>query len=119
MLAAAGIPSERRVLLCSADVRYRRQAYELTVPLTAGPMTRASLDALATNFHEKHHQTYGHATAMEPVQLVTLRLTAVGRSPNCSWGSFPQRQHLLATGCAKSGFPRLALPLPPCIGAMS
>src|SRR5215831_8828380 len=67
MLAAAGIPSERRVLLRAADVRYRRQAYELTVPLAAGPMTRASLDALATNFHKKHHQTYGHANAKEPV----------------------------------------------------
>src|SRR5215469_6501858 len=89
MLAAAGIPSERRVLLCSADVRYRRQAYELTVPLTAGPMTRTSLDALATNFHEKHHQTYGHANAKEPVQLVTLRLTAVGRLPELQLGLLP------------------------------
>jgi N-methylhydantoinase A len=89
MLAAAGIPSERRVLLRAADVRYRRQAYELTVPLAAGPMTCASLDALATNFHEKHHQTYGHATAMEPVQLVTLRLTAVGRLPELQLGQLP------------------------------
>src|SRR5262249_61168805 len=40
-------------------------------------MTRASLDALETNFHKKHHQTYGHANPKEPVQLVTLRLTAV------------------------------------------
>jgi N-methylhydantoinase A len=89
MLAAAGIPSERRVLLRAADVRYRRQAYELTVPLAAGPMSRASLDALASNFHEKHHQTYGHATAMEAVELVTLRLTAVGRLPGLQLGRLP------------------------------
>src|SRR5215831_11981494 len=89
MLAAAGIPSERWVLSRAADVRYRRQAYELTVPLAAGPMTRASLDALATNFHKKHHQTYGHANAKEPVQLVTLRLTAVGRLPELQLGQFP------------------------------
>jgi N-methylhydantoinase A len=67
--------------LRAADVRYRRQAYELTVPLAAGPITRESLDALATGFHEKHRQTYGHANVDEPVQLVTLRLTAVGRLP--------------------------------------
>ena len=54
MLAAAGVPPERRALLRRADVRYRRQAYELTVPLADGPITRASLDALAAAFHDKH-----------------------------------------------------------------
>lgn len=89
MLAAAGIPPGRRVLLRAADVRYRRQAYELTVPLAAGPITRTNLDALATNFHEKHRQTYGHADPEEPVQLVTLRLTAVGRLPELQLGRLP------------------------------
>jgi N-methylhydantoinase A len=89
MLSAAGIPPERRVLLRAADVRYRRQAYELTVPLAAAPITRASLDALATNFHEKHRQTYSHANTEQPVQLVTLRVTAVGRLPELLLGRFP------------------------------
>ena len=79
MLRAAGIPHERRTLLRAADVRYRRQAYELTVPLADGPITRTSLGRLAAAFHEKHRQTYGHANLAEPVQLVNLRLTAVGR----------------------------------------
>jgi len=81
MLAASGIPPERRALLRAADVRYRRQAYELTVPLADGPITRARLDELAALFHEKHQQTYGHANPAEPVQLVNLRLTAIGRLP--------------------------------------
>ena len=81
MLEAARIPLERRAILRSADVRYRRQAYELTVPFADGPVTRASLDALATVFHDKHRQTYGHANPSEPVQLVNLRLTALGRLP--------------------------------------
>jgi N-methylhydantoinase A len=78
MLIAAGIPAERRTLLRAADVRYRRQAYELTVPVADGPITRASLDTLAAAFHDKHRQTYGHANPVEPVQLVNLRLTALG-----------------------------------------
>jgi N-methylhydantoinase A len=81
MLAAAGIPSERRILQRAADVRYRRQAYELTVPLADGPVMRTSLDALAASFHAKHRQTYGHANPAEPVQLVNVRLTAIGRLP--------------------------------------
>jgi N-methylhydantoinase A len=86
MLIAAGIPAERRALLRAADVRYRRQAYELTVPLADGPITRASLDALAAAFHEKHRQTYGHANSVEPVQLVNLRVTAVGELSDPSLG---------------------------------
>jgi N-methylhydantoinase A len=109
MLAAAGIPSQRRILLRAGDVRYRRQAYELTVPLAAGPMTRASLDALATNFHEKHQQTYGHANTEEPVQLVTLRLTAVGRLPELRLGQppapgRPARQRVREVWFPETGF---------------
>jgi len=51
------------------------------VPLADGPVTRASLDRLAAAFHDKHRQTYGHANPEEPVQLVNLRLTAIGRLP--------------------------------------
>jgi N-methylhydantoinase A len=78
-LASAGIPPGRHELLRAADLRYRRQAYELTVPMAPGAITRESLDRLAAAFHDKHRQTYGHANPEEPVQLVNLRLTAIGR----------------------------------------
>jgi N-methylhydantoinase A len=82
MLQTASVPMERRALPRFADVRYRRQAYELTLPVEDGPVTRTMLDRLAASFHEKHEQTYGHANAQEPVQLVNLRLTAVGKLPD-------------------------------------
>jgi N-methylhydantoinase A len=84
MLEAAHIPPERRALLRSADLRYRRQAYELTVPLEEGPIDRAALDRLARHFHERHRQTYGHANEAEGVQLVNLRLSAIGQFPQLS-----------------------------------
>jgi len=80
-LATAAIPPAQRVLRRAADLRYRRQAYELTVPFVDGPVTREGLDRLSAAFHEKHRQTYGHANTEEPVQLVNLRLTAIGRLP--------------------------------------
>jgi N-methylhydantoinase A len=52
------------------------------LPVEAGPVTRSLLDRLATSFHEKHEQTYGHANRQEAVQLVNLRLTAVGKLPD-------------------------------------
>ncbi len=81
-LHAARVPVERQVLLRQADVRYRRQAYELTVPIADGAITRATLDDLAEAFHARHEQTYGHANRSEGVQLVNLRLTALGRLPD-------------------------------------
>jgi N-methylhydantoinase A len=80
-LEAAKVPPERRALLRLADVRYRRQAYELTVPIEDGPVTGATLAALADSFHTRHELTYGHANRAEAVQLVNLRLTALGRLP--------------------------------------
>jgi N-methylhydantoinase A len=79
MLRRAGVPDARWEVSRAADCRYPRQAYELTVPVAAGPVTRATLDRLAGEFHERHRSTYGHASPDEPVQCVNLRVAAVGR----------------------------------------
>ncbi|MBN8874157.1 MAG: hydantoinase/oxoprolinase family protein [Rhodospirillales bacterium] len=81
MLAATGAPAERQTLQRAADLRYPRQAYELTVPMESGPVTRDSLDRLMQAFHQKHAQTYGHANPQERVQMVNVRLSATGRLP--------------------------------------
>ncbi|MDQ7831900.1 MAG: hydantoinase/oxoprolinase family protein [Desulfovibrionaceae bacterium] len=58
-------------LLRSVDMRYRGQSFELNVPY--GP------DLIAA-FHALHEKTYGYKTPGRPVQLVTLRLRATGRT---------------------------------------
>ena len=78
VLRAAGVPEERWELTRAADCRYRRQAYELTVPVTPGPVTEQTLARLAADFHDRHRQTYGHANPDEAVQCVNLRMAAVG-----------------------------------------
>ena len=79
MLRAAGVPEARWEITRAADCRYGRQAYELTVPMASGAVSVASLARLAEEFHAKHRQTYGHASPDETVQLVNLRVAAVGR----------------------------------------
>jgi N-methylhydantoinase A len=79
MLTRAGVPAERWEIARAADCRYGRQAYELTVPVAAGVVTRETTAALGREFHDKHRTTYGHASPEEPVQLVNLRVTAVGK----------------------------------------
>ena len=78
MLDRAGLPATGRELLRFADLRYRRQAYELTVPIATGPITAATVERLAADFHDKHRMTYGHASPDEPVQLVNVRVSAIG-----------------------------------------
>ena len=108
MLRAARVPSERQVLLRQADVRYRRQAYELTVAIAEGDITRAALDELAAAFHARHEQIYGHANRSEQVQLVNLRLTALGRLPDLVLAQRPDpasaRMHSRDVWFAESGF---------------
>ncbi len=79
MLDRAGVPPERREIGRAADLRYGRQAYELTVPVAPGPVTVETIARLAADFHDKHRMTYGHASPDEPVQVVNVRASAVGR----------------------------------------
>ena len=108
MLDASRVPPERRALPRQADLRYRRQAYELTVPIAEGEITRGTLDAAMAAFHAKHELTYGHANRNEPVQLVNLRLTAIGRLPSLmlaqAGDSVEARTHLRNVWFAGTGF---------------
>src|SRR3989442_15884956 len=51
----------------SVDLRYRGQSYEINIPLRAD---------LAGAFRREHRRRYGYASRDEPIELVTVRLTA-------------------------------------------
>ena len=52
-----------------ADLRYRRQSFELTVDAS-------DPDELAENFHAAHDQRYGYRMDEEPVEVVNARVIA-------------------------------------------
>ena len=93
MLERAGIEPAQRVLRRSADCRYPRQAYELNVAMDDEHVLRSTLDALAVGYHDKHEQTYGHANRNEQVQLVTLRVTAIGKLGEIAISSLHEDGH--------------------------
>jgi N-methylhydantoinase A len=68
----ASISFERQV-----DMRYVGQSYELSIPLAEDEIEEALVRVLQ-RFHEEHERAYGFAAPDEPVEFVTLRLTAVG-----------------------------------------
>jgi N-methylhydantoinase A len=75
-LAAEGVPAGDRRLARQADLRYRHQGFELTVPW---PERDLALAPLVARFHERHRRLYTYALPDAPVEIVTLRVTAAGR----------------------------------------
>jgi N-methylhydantoinase A len=71
-LAREGIPETEMVFNGSLDMRYQGQAYELNVPFGVGNTH------LPTAFHAAHERTYGHALPKRAIEVVNLRLQAVG-----------------------------------------
>jgi N-methylhydantoinase A len=75
-LADEGVPASQRRLLRLADLRYRHQGFEITVPW---PERDLAIAALLARFHARHERLYTYALPDAPVEIVTLRLTAAGR----------------------------------------
>jgi len=77
-LEGEGVQTENIELKRSLDLRYKGQEYYLNVPID-GEITSRLLDDAANRFHEVHKNTYGHAAENEPVEIVNLRLSAIGK----------------------------------------
>lgn len=71
-----GAPPEGVAVTASVDCRYLGQGYELNVALAG--WDEAALSAIPEAFHAAHAERYGHANLGEPVELVTVRIAAVG-----------------------------------------
>jgi N-methylhydantoinase A len=78
MLERAGVVPERRRYERSVDARYPRQSHELAVPVAARPIDPAALAQIAADFHTHHLHTYGHDNRSESVQIVSVRVAAIG-----------------------------------------
>jgi N-methylhydantoinase A len=78
-LEADGIPPADREFELSADLRYRGQAFELTVPWGEIPIDEGGIGEISLRFHAHHAQRFSYANPEDTVELVTLRLVAIGR----------------------------------------
>jgi N-methylhydantoinase A len=81
MLDRASVPPEQRRFERTVDARYSRQSFELVVPVPPRPVDDAALAEIAAAFHDRHRYTYGHDNRGEPVQIVSVRLAAIGATP--------------------------------------
>jgi N-methylhydantoinase A len=68
--------SDEVTVVASADCRYLGQGFELNVVIDA--WEGEALQRIPDLFHAAHEELYGHANRDEPVEVVTLRIAAVG-----------------------------------------
>jgi N-methylhydantoinase A len=73
-----------------ADARYVGQGYELRLPLPAAQLKREAVAEAVAAFHDLHEQEYGHHFPKSPIELVNLRVTAVGSVPKIGVPPTPQ-----------------------------
>ncbi|WP_280830436.1 hydantoinase/oxoprolinase family protein [Mycolicibacterium frederiksbergense] len=75
ILADGAQPDSARTQVV-VDCRYLGQGYE--IPVTIDDDQIGELDVLVKLFHAAHEELYGHASADEPVEIVTVRLAGTG-----------------------------------------
>ena len=68
-------------LLYSADMRYQGQSFEIDTPLSESDIENCDVDAMAGAFNREHERLYEHADNVAPIQVINLRLVAVGVPP--------------------------------------
>ena len=79
-ILAEGVSSDRICIECFLDMRYRGQSYELIVPFS---------ETVHADFHHQHEYQYGYANETAPVEVVNLRVRAVGRGDPPPLSSHP------------------------------
>src|SRR5581483_1406537 len=78
-LREEGAGAEQIVLRRFLDMRYRGQEYTLPVPVTEDLRALKDFSAIRARFDRLHQEHYGHSAPSEPVMMVNLRLSALGK----------------------------------------
>ena len=76
-----GVPVSSQRITRSADLRYQHQGWEITVDVPDGSVSQQTLADMVTNFHELHERLYTYNLPHQTVELVNLRVTALGSLP--------------------------------------
>jgi N-methylhydantoinase A len=74
-LGAEGLAQESIELRPALDMRYAGQSFELTVAASDW-----EVEELILAFHAAHHRRFAYASESEPVEIVNLRVQAVGHT---------------------------------------
>jgi N-methylhydantoinase A len=91
LLATSSADARGRELHYELDMRYRGQAYNLTVPVGARPVTAETLSGAVAAFEDEHRRLYDYTPEITDTEIVTLRLRAVAAIPDIDWEGVAER----------------------------
>lgn len=86
-LAREHVAPDDRTVELALDLRYQSQAYELPIPIGAS-LDSADWSNAAARFHIEHKQRYGFDMPNAKIEVVTLRVTAIGNLPKPALRTF-------------------------------
>jgi N-methylhydantoinase A len=67
-------------LVRSADMRYRGQSFELTIPVSGEVASPAGMGRLLDGFHQYYEQIYGHSDRGAEAEVISIRVQIVGQT---------------------------------------
>lgn len=76
-----GIAPGQRSFEYSLDMRYVGQHWDIQVPAPFGEGQTLKLDEIIQDFHRRHEMVNGYKLEDREVEIASLRLMAIGRSP--------------------------------------
>ena len=89
-LLSMRVGRERATLLRYLDVRYVGQHHEVTIPIPHGePIAESHLGGIAESFRAAHERLYTYATPESELEVINLRVTAVGAVDKTGLGRKP------------------------------
>lgn len=90
-LSEEGVRQEARQIIYRMDLRYRGQAFEITLNLKSSPQDADDIKNLIERFHNQHKLQYGHSDPNQSVDIVTLRVSAIGHTKQIELESLPNQ----------------------------
>ncbi|MFD9664847.1 hydantoinase/oxoprolinase family protein [Rhodococcus sp. NPDC059968] len=104
-LRAQGVQPQDVRTIRSVDMRYHGQAFELEVDVPKDTVMAVPLQedegfdaqSLVERFHQAHEAAYGHSRPGAPVEVVNLRVKAMGVLPKPALAANPDRRPSMDT----------------------
>ena len=72
-----GVQLTERNVDWTAELRYKGQNFELSLPLESGRIDAATIQRLHEDFHQSHKVSYGFCSPSEPMEIVNVKAKAI------------------------------------------
>ena len=92
-LQKEGVSSDLVALVTASDLRYQGQGFSLPASFDLEELSGwTDLGPLIQRFHQRHQETYGYHDDRAAIEVVNLRLAAIGRLSPANLSRLPRRQ---------------------------